>query len=112
MVTIRSEEEEVFLFDILKNNQTVNEVWLGGKRNPKTRAFNWIDDSNMTYTNWAEIKPEDGNECIEMIEIPNGVSKGKWTNSPCEKKNVFICQKLLVGLFQIYWMSCTKLKRN
>ena len=78
---------EKFLF---QDNQIYDNVWLGAKRDPKTKTFHWDDASNpkFTYSNWEEIKNGSNFDCVQMI--PNGKEKGKWTDTSC-KKNIVVC---------------------
>ena len=95
VIMINSLEEqkfiEKFLFD---DNKIVDNIWLGAKRDSKTKKFHWDDVSNpsFTYENWGRLNNNNDFECAEMI--PYGQEKGKWTDTSCKKKNLIVCQKM------------------
>jgi len=100
LLTISSKEEQDFVSDFIFNKNKIKEdVWLGGKR-VNSSSFKWSDNSDVKYTNWAENKPtkELNRDCIEMKSefdfYSYDSSKGKWTDTPCDKKGVVVCQKL------------------
>ena len=71
----------------------IENAWIGAKFDNETKQFYWDDEnqSNFTYENWEQLKDGSKHNCVEMI--PNGKDKEKWTNTPCEKRNVVVCQK-------------------
>jgi hypothetical protein len=95
LVSIRSLEEHGFLNNLLfKTHNVVDAVWIGAKYS--SNKFKWADDSDLSFTNWAEGSPSNinitGNNCIQIM--PEGSSKGKWIDEPCKKKNLVVCQKM------------------
>ena len=95
VIMINSKEEQQFVEELVfDDNKIVENIWLGAKRDAKTKTFHWddINNSNFTYSNLGEIKNSSDYECIEMIPI--GKEKGKWTNTSCKKKNIVVCQKM------------------
>jgi hypothetical protein len=93
LATIRSKDEQDFLSKLVfKELKVVDNVWIGaGYGGGK---FKWyVDSSELSYANWAEGSPKDGEEksCVEMLsETP---STGKWVNELCAKKNIALCEK-------------------
>ncbi len=80
-----------FLF---KTNNVVDTVWIGAKNNSNWAKFKWADDSDLSFTNWAEGSPSNitGNNCVQMVL--EGSSKGKWVDEPCNKRNLVVCQRM------------------
>ena len=94
LVMIHSKEEQDFIENLLFDEKKVIEnVWIGAKFDNETKQFYWDDENqtNFTYENWEQLKDGSKHNCVEII--PNGKDKGKWTNTPCEKRNVVVCQK-------------------
>jgi hypothetical protein len=93
LVIIRSKDEQDFLSNLLfKTHKVIDNVWIGVKNT--SNKFKWVDDSDLSFTNWAGGSPqnETGYDCVQMI--PDISSMGKWINEPCGKKNLVVCQKM------------------
>uniref|UniRef100_A0A3Q3IFW4 C-type lectin domain-containing protein n=1 Tax=Monopterus albus TaxID=43700 RepID=A0A3Q3IFW4_MONAL len=70
LVSIHSEEEEVFLSQYSK----ASSKWIGLKANPTEGGYSWSDGSPLSHTNWGEGEPNnhDGREdCVEMVTYVN-----------------------------------------
>ena len=79
--------------------------WLGANATKNMPAkgnhdFKWVDNGNLTYTNWNSQEPNNhgGNElCMDTInEYPSnaylpGVEKLKWNDERCNSLFNFIC---------------------
>ena len=94
LIMINSKEEQQFIENLLfDQNKIVEDVWLGAKRNPKTKTFHWDDVSqtNFTFENWGKLNNHVNFDCVEMV--PYEQQKGKWTDTACNKKNIVVCQK-------------------
>ncbi len=93
-INTAEEQEWVKNFVFVKHN-TVDNVWIGGKRANMT--FVWEDGSKLSYTNWFDVNSlnKSGNDCIEL-ETDIGYSfeskAGKWTTVACIKRNLALCQ--------------------
>ena len=95
LIMINSKDEQDFIENLLFNvNKVVEAVWLGARKDPKTKKFHWDDKTEpiFNFENWAELKNETEYECAEII--PDGKIKGKWINTSCKKKNFVLCQKM------------------
>jgi len=93
LVTIHSKDEQDFLSNLLfKTHKVVDAVWIGAKYS--INKFKWSDDSDLSFTNWAEGSPSNSSDkaCLQMI--PESSSMGKWVDEPCNKSNKFVCQKM------------------
>ncbi len=66
-------------------------IWLGLKRDNEN--FEWIDGSNLRFTNWLNGSPSDKSDhnCAQML--PESSPIGGWVNGPCNKRNIVVCQK-------------------
>lgn len=96
LLVIQSEEEQQFIENLLfEDSEIVENVWLGIKRDSKTKQFHYEGKNNQTvygYENWGKIKNRTNYDCVEMA--PDGDQKGKWVNTSCKKKNIVVCQKM------------------
>ena len=95
VIMINSLDEQQFIENVLFDQiKIVDNIWLGAKRDPKTKKFYWDDEvhTNFTYSNWAEINNDTALECAEMFS--EGHFKGKWTDTSCMKSNIVVCQKM------------------
>jgi hypothetical protein len=93
LVTVHSKDEQDFLSNLLfKTHKIVDAVWIGAKYS--SNKFKWADDSDLSFTNWAEGCPSNTlhKACVQMV--PEGSSIGKWTDEPCNKNNKVVCQRM------------------
>ncbi len=92
LLTIHSKEEQDFISEFLfKTNKIVENVWLGLK---KDNNLKWSDDSNLDFANWLTGNPSNKSDhnCVQML--PESSPIGKWSDIPCIKKNIAVCQKI------------------
>ena len=106
LAIIRSEDENNFILELLKNQKTVKRegAWLGLYRKPWAgRPFYWIDDTPLTadhYSAWAVSEPSNPNEeCVQMYA--GSLYPGKWNDNQCSLSDasqapVVLCQKGLM----------------
>nr|XP_020476711.1 macrophage mannose receptor 1-like isoform X2 [Monopterus albus] len=89
LVSIHSEEEEVFLSQYSK----ASSKWIGLKANPTEGGYSWSDGSPLSHTNWGEGEPNnhDGREdCVEMVSNTNG-TRSWWNDLNCDAHQDWIC---------------------
>jgi hypothetical protein len=94
LLTMHSKEEQDFISEFLfKTNKIVENVWFGLIKN--NNNFKWSDGSNLDFANWLTGNPSNKSDhnCVQML--PESSPIGKWFDSPCIKKNVAVCQKIL-----------------
>ena len=88
---IKSEDENRFLYDLLKNTTGNRAGWIGLRRRDDGK-FHWLDDrlAYGSYQNWNVGEPNNngGNEkCGDLVV------NGKWNDIPCKSSwPVAICQ--------------------
>ncbi|CAJ0952965.1 unnamed protein product, partial [Mesorhabditis belari] len=59
LVSIHSQEENDFVWELAKTVDSLNWFWIGLKRNPnKGNAFEWTDGSSVDYMNWRSGEPD------------------------------------------------------
>lgn len=100
---IYSQEEQAFLARYLFTEKAaVDNVWLGARYSNASRHFQWEDGSNIThFTNWAPGNPK---AVVESHQAPSSLQScvqmhaeteilGRWSNEPCAKKNLVVCEK-------------------
>ncbi|XP_020602982.1 uncharacterized protein LOC110042005 [Orbicella faveolata] len=102
LAIVRSEDENNFILELLKKQQTKTfwGAWLGLYRKPSAEnIFYWIDDTPLAgqYSAWANGEPNSVNEkCVHMIAT--SYKQGKWNDRPCSlgdesRAPVVLCQK-------------------
>lgn len=88
LLSIKSDRESEFLHNLIKFRDVKLPVWLGAVQNDFS-SFNWIDKSDVTFTNWAEGEPNDPDHaCLSMM-----ASGGKWSDNDCKEQKLILCQK-------------------
>lgn len=88
LLSIKSDRESEFLHNLIKFREVKLPVWLGAVQNDFS-SFNWIDKSDVTFTNWAEGEPNDPDHaCLSMM-----ASGGKWSDNDCKEQKLILCQK-------------------
>uniref|UniRef100_A0A6G1SMW1 Macrophage mannose receptor 1 n=1 Tax=Aceria tosichella TaxID=561515 RepID=A0A6G1SMW1_9ACAR len=89
LLSVRTEKESEFVHNLIKFRDVKLPVWLGAVQNDFS-SFNWIDKSDVTFTNWAESEPNDPDHaCISMF-----ASGGKWSDNDCKEQKLILCQKV------------------
>jgi hypothetical protein len=95
LVSIHSEEEQLFLTNLAFTiNKANNHVWIGARR-ISNNTFIWEDKSPFNYTNWAKTQPnnlEGKHYCASLLQSANSAELGNWYDDPCADKYNFICQ--------------------
>ena len=85
-------EEQNFLINyIFTKKKTVDNVWIGAKY-IGNKQYQWEDHTVVkVYTNWATGNPKNlADHCVQMTPDE---PKGKWTDEPCARRNMVICQR-------------------
>ncbi|KAH9405938.1 hypothetical protein TYRP_014235 [Tyrophagus putrescentiae] len=93
-LTIHSPEEQNFMTELIfRKNGVHDTVWLGAHLGAD-KQFHWADEAEGKFTNWAPGEPSHKPvaSCIQMMPEPLHV--GKWSDEPCDKKNLVVCQRL------------------
>ncbi len=97
LINIHFHDDQTFFENYLFTKKSVvDNVWLGAKNDSiaaHQHVFHWSDGSNLTFTNWASGYPKvrTTDSCVQMNA--NDDLKGKWSNEPCAKKNLVVCEK-------------------
>ena len=80
VASVGSQEEQDKMREIAEGN-----VWLGGKRNPLTKEWNWLDGRQWGYQNWqnGELSFEEGNNCVCWFS--------SWKPQNCSFKYILVC---------------------
>lgn len=88
LLSVKTDKESEFLHNLIKFRDVKLPVWLGAVQNDFS-SFNWIDKSDVTFTNWAESEPNDPDHaCLSMT-----ASGGKWADNDCKEQKLILCQK-------------------
>ena len=89
---IKSEDENQFVYNLLKNTSGARNGWIGLYRKAN-KKFYWLDDrpEEGNYQKWRDGEPSNyrGNEdCVELL------GKGEWNDIACSYNSpVSICQR-------------------
>ncbi|XP_042869527.1 macrophage mannose receptor 1-like isoform X1 [Penaeus japonicus] len=93
MISVHSAIEQAHLTTAL--GQTQVNTWLGMRNE---RGFHWVDQTAITYTNWAPGEPNghyygpwgSNEDCVEMLTHN---SAGQWNDANCQIRHAYICQR-------------------
>ncbi|XP_043930680.1 CD302 antigen [Protopterus annectens] len=93
LVSVKSEEENMFLVNTYRTNwQGPEEVWLGMFYDTDTDTLKWFDNSNVSYSNWTKQHTED----LPLAEIcaVMHIKYGHWSKVNCEvsSRTGIICE--------------------
>lgn len=113
LLMIDSKDEQEFLENYLFNqSKIVENIWLGAKRDNKTKQFYWDDLTKppLTFHKWTKLKDDPENECVEMLA--DGNEKKFWINTPCKKHNLVVCQRMQMWTTGRITKSYIRLKRQ
>lgn len=104
LATIKSQLEQNQILNYLYHQKnTIDNVWIGGRRLNASERFKWIDGSSIEYQSWRRGGPlDDANKnCMQLdsalskpksfVEFKDKV--GDWENTECERRNFLsLCQ--------------------
>ncbi|XP_061464651.1 lymphocyte antigen 75 [Rhineura floridana] len=77
LLTIQDEEENKFVSTHLREHYFVTgRVWLGMQSN--AQSLNWLDGSEVKYTNWAKGNENAGGKCSVIFS-----TNGTWSKTDC-----------------------------
>ena len=92
LTSIHSGAESDFILGQVRSTNT-SEFWIGLTDRANEGSFEWVDGSDMTYTNWAEGQPDDfesNQDCgIFVLTWAFG-----WDDDKCfDTTNPFVCRQ-------------------
>ena len=96
LASIASSEENKELQDLITQksiSDIIRLIWIGFHDMATENNFEWSDQSNVTYANWASNEPNDrlGQDCVAMR-----ASDGKWIDVDCTTTFIsreYFCEK-------------------
>ena len=91
---IKSEDENQFVADLLRNTSGNHIGWMGLYRNKADDKFYWLDDrpAEGNYQKWDKGEPNNF-QGTENCAFLKGDSAGKWNDVHClNTKGLAICQ--------------------
>lgn len=89
LLSIKTDKESEFVHNLIKFRDIKLPVWLGAVQNDFS-SFNWIDKSEVTFTNWAEGEPNDPDHACISMQASSGA---KWSDNDCKEQKLILCQK-------------------
>ena len=98
LTVIKSEDENQFVSDLLRNTSGDSHGWIGLYRKADSK-FYWLDDrpEEGNYQNWKGGEPnnnQSNEDCVVLIiKLKERKSYRKWNDRKCtERSHVAICQ--------------------
>ena len=94
LAVIKSEEENQFVYDLLRNTSGDHNGWIGLHRKADSK-FYWLDSRPVegNFQNWERRKPSDGRSNKDCVHLKRGNTGGKWNDLKCSDTSpVAICQ--------------------
>ena len=93
LAVIKSEEENQFVYDLLRNTSGDHYGWIGLHRRAD-KKFYWLDSRPVegNFKNWGKGEPKKGRneDCVHLMRKTTG---GKWNYRNCSDTSpVAICQ--------------------
>ncbi|XP_071527696.1 macrophage mannose receptor 1-like isoform X2 [Panulirus ornatus] len=89
LASFHSPEDQAYLTAAV--GQLGTDLWLGMHN---TDGFHWVDQSAVTYTNWAVGEPnrQEQMSCVRAYAV-----NGQWDDTICDQKNGYVCKKQQEG---------------
>ncbi|PIK36791.1 Lectin [Apostichopus japonicus] len=87
LASIQTEEENDFIADITDNVRS----WIGGKFDPNTDSFMWVDGSAMSLTKWRKREPNRWGGKEDCVET-NFIRRGLWNDHFCVRQKAAVCK--------------------
>ena len=94
LAVIKSEDEDRFVYDLLRNTIGNRSGWIGLYRKPNNK-FYWLNDrpAEGDYQKWNKGEPNGGEGAKDCWHIIGGNYDGKWNDASCSIKGpVAICE--------------------
>ncbi|CAJ0922800.1 unnamed protein product, partial [Mesorhabditis belari] len=88
LVSIHSQEEHDFVWELAKTVSWYGWFWIGLKRNPnKGNAFEWTDGSSVDFTNWRVEEPGSNTHAYQE-KAGNWGTYTQYFQAVCARKDV------------------------
>ncbi|XP_044181097.1 neurocan core protein-like [Acropora millepora] len=94
LAVIKSEDEDQFVYDLLRNTRGTSHGWIGLYRKADNK-FYWLDGrpAEGNYQRWDDGQPNDWGGKEDCGHLRGGDFKGRWNDAPCSHTgSVAICQ--------------------
>ncbi|XP_015765151.1 PREDICTED: neurocan core protein-like isoform X2 [Acropora digitifera] len=94
LAVIKSEEENQFVYDLLRNTSGDHRGWIGLHRKADNK-FYWLDSRPVkgNFKNWDKREPSNGKTNEDCVHLKKSNPDGKWNDRKCSDKSpVAICQ--------------------
>ena len=92
---IKSEDENQFVSDLLRNTSDARDGWIVLYRKAD-KKFYWLDGhpADGNYEKWNDGEPSDSDGNEDCVHLNGGNSDGTWNDRSCSyaKNSVAICQ--------------------
>jgi len=90
LATVWDIHDDQFIRALMNEDDTERDsFWIGLYHDPNVDPKNWLweDQHSLTYTNWAENEPKNGQKSCGMIK-----QNGQWETGSCTTQRGFICR--------------------
>ncbi|GMS79718.1 hypothetical protein PENTCL1PPCAC_1894, partial [Pristionchus entomophagus] len=94
LASIHTEADNSFYSTLASNQGLTNNIYIGLAWNTAGNKYKWSDDSDVTFTKWANQFPNTVfGECVQMMLSTEFGTLGQWTNIPCSTQMAYVCWK-------------------
>lgn len=99
MVSIDIKRKQDFVEKYLKSEKILKNAWIG-LAHKKNGIYEWADESDYVYKNWAAGSPKNKPDYCVQIQTANNTNFGKWSDVLCSDTSPMhvMCEK-----FQRIW---------
>ncbi|CAC5417505.1 unnamed protein product [Mytilus coruscus] len=95
LVKINDVGENLWLKTLMKELGS-SDMWIGANDCGTEGQYKWVSDgSNVTYTDWDRLQPDDLNneDCIELWDNYKTLKISHWNDNRCSSKFHYMCEK-------------------
>ncbi|XP_056147018.1 macrophage mannose receptor 1 [Lampris incognitus] len=96
LLIINSLEEQYFINGQIPDFHQVDipDIWIGLSDKNEDGKFRWVDNSEMTVTNWGSGWPKNTANLWDCAQIFTGNYQGKWETTSCFRNLGYICEMI------------------
>ncbi|KAM6984695.1 C-type mannose receptor 2-like [Aplochiton taeniatus] len=89
-----SEEEQFYINSMLPDfhHTDIPDIWIGVVDSNQDGTFKWVDNTDITYSNWSPGFPKNTANLWDCGQIFTGNYHGKWETTTCFKNLGYICE--------------------
>ncbi|CEF64034.1 CUB domain and C-type lectin domain and C-type lectin-like domain and C-type lectin fold domain-containing protein [Strongyloides ratti] len=105
LVSIHSLKENLDIIEFVNKNQNEKSIWIGLTYNISQDVSQWIDNTNLTFTNYKQGFPSKYfGDVFEMLVVNDIDALGYWLNTNSENKLPYVCM-MTADEVSNYWKN-------